>query len=141
MAFWDTYYHLIWATHRRAHLITPTVEETLFRLIRHKSQMLKCPIHAVNTMPDHIHIVTSIRPSVAVMQWVKEVKGFSSYQTNQLDVADEYFSWQSGYGCLTYGRKALPNIIDYVQNQKQHHANDDVYQYLERTDNEETNSL
>lgn len=130
MPFWDMYYHLVWATFKRQHLITPVVEDTLFGLIRQKSLEL----HAINTMPDHIHIVVSIKPSIAVAKWVKDIKGFASYQTNQLDVAEDHFSWQSSYGSLTYGRKVVPKIIEYVNNQKQHHANDDIFVYLERTD-------
>jgi len=137
MPFWDMYYHVVWATHGRAHLITPKVEEKLYGVIRHKSQLLKCPVLAINGMPDHIHVVVSIHPTVSVAQWVKEVKGFSSYQTNQLDVADGYFNWQSGYSSLTYGRKVIPQIVEYVDNQKQRHANDDVYQYLERTNTDD----
>ena len=134
MPFWDTYYHLVWSTFKRQHLITAIVENTLFGLIQHKSQELGCPIHAINSMPDHVHIVVSIKPSLAIAKWVKDVKGYSSYQTNQLDVADVYFNWQSSYGCLTYGRKVVPEIVEYVKNQKQRHSNDDIYAYLERTD-------
>ncbi len=141
MAFWDMYYHIVWATHGRSHFITPKLEETLFGLVKHKSQMLNCPIHAINSMPNHIHVVVSINPSLAVMQWGKHIKGFSSYQINQLDILEDHFRWQSGYGSITYGRKALPNILEYVQKQKQRHANDDVYQYLERIDTNEIELL
>lgn len=134
MPFWDMYYHIVWGTYKRQHLITPNIEAKLFGLIRHKSQELQCPIHAINTMPDHIHVVTSIKPSLSVAKWVKDVKGFSSYQINQLDMIDDHFRWQSSYGSITYGRKAISNVIDYLNHQKQHHANDETYIYLERTD-------
>ena len=123
----------MWGTHKRHHWITPSIEITLIGLIQHKSQELRCPIHAINTMPDHVHIVVSIRPNVAVAKWVKDVKGFSSYQVNQLEITHDHFRWQTSYGVLTYGKKVIPKIIAYVENQKQHHANDDVYVYLERT--------
>jgi hypothetical protein len=47
------------------------------------------------------------------------------------------FKWQKSYGILTFGEKHLPMVIDYVERQKEHHANQSVQAYLERIDGDE----
>ena len=38
-------------------------------------------------------------------------KGFSKFG----------FEWQEGYGAFSYSQSALPNVIAYIKNQKEHH--------------------
>ena len=40
--------------------------------------------------------------------------------------------WQTGYGVVSFGRKDLPWVIDYVRNQKEHHAFAKTFERLER---------
>lgn len=79
MPFSVLYYHIVWATHERLSLITPYVEPIIFDAIRHKSAEFNSSIHALNRTADHIHIAVSIAPSIAVAEWIKSIKGRSSY--------------------------------------------------------------
>ena len=47
MAFWRTYYHLIWATKERHPFITSEKETLLYKYIVDKSDSLNCIIHAI----------------------------------------------------------------------------------------------
>lgn len=49
---------------------------------------------------------------------------------------DPPFYWQEEYGAFTFDGKRLPNVIAYVENQKQHHAQDSTIPILERTEGE-----
>ena len=40
MAFWRLYYHLVWATKNREHLIHPTIEDRLYGYIINKAAEL-----------------------------------------------------------------------------------------------------
>ena len=31
------------------------------------------------------------------------------------------FSWQEGYGAFSYSKSDLPNVIQYIKNQEEHH--------------------
>jgi putative transposase len=132
MAFWRTYYHLIWATTARQPLITPEKESELYGYIIGKSDSLNCIIHAINGTEDHIHIVTSIPPKISIADFVKQIKGSSAYHMNHLPSAAELaFAWQSGYGVFTLGSKQLEIAKKYVENQKVHHAEGKIIQLLE----------
>lgn len=132
MPFWKCYYHLVWATRHRQPTITPDRERVIVSTIRAVSSELGSTILAINGTDDHIHIAAAIPPVIAVAQWVRRCKGASSREVNQFITADDRFGWQAGYGVLTFGQKALPYVIAYVDDQKQHHANQQLEPYLEQ---------
>ena len=59
------------------------------------------------------------------------LKGSSSYCINH-EVQPKGLEWQRGYGIVTFGTKDLQWVIDYVNNQKDHHRNGTVRERLER---------
>jgi len=135
MPFCKCYYHVIWGTEKREPLITAMVEPIVFEVIRRKSAALHSPILAINGIEDHIHVAVSIAPSVAVAEWIRSVKGLSTYEVNnQFLDAESRFRWQKSYGVLSYGEKHLPLVIRYIEHQKQHHADQTLQPYLERVD-------
>lgn len=137
MPFWRCYYHLIWATKQRAPLITPQVEPVIYGVIRAKAHELESPILAMNSVVDHIHIAACIPPKLAVAEWVKHIKGASTRDINaRLPNLELPFSWQPSYGALTFGARNQQFVIDYVNRQKEHHANETLEPYLEQIDDE-----
>ena len=135
MAFWRTYYHLIWATKERHPLITPEREINLYKYIFDKSDSLNCIIHAVGGVEDHIHLVSSIPPSLSIANFVKNIKGSSAHFLNKdsrLSQNTVSFSWQRGYGLLSLGSKQLEQAVNYVKNQKNHHTQETTIASLEK---------
>jgi len=68
MPYWKCFYHVVWSTKHRQPVILPQYEPMIADKIREKSRKLKCPIHAVNMMPDHVHVAVSIRPAISVAE-------------------------------------------------------------------------
>ena len=135
MAFWRTYYHLVWATKERQPLITFEKEKKLYNYIIHKADSLNCIIHAVGGIEDHIHLVASIPPSLSIADFVKNIKGSSAHLLNKnsrLSTNSTSFSWQRGYGVLSLGGKQLEQAVSYVTNQKNHHSQKTVIDSLEK---------
>lgn len=123
MAFWRTYYHVVWATENRHPLITADRESELYGYIIGKADYLGCIIHAIGGVEDHIHLVVSIPPKLSVAEFVKNIKGSSAYHLNHTPSASNLgFSWQHGYGVLTLGGKQLEDAKAYVNRQKEHHC-------------------
>ncbi len=131
-AFWRHVYHLVWATHNRAPLITAAIEEALHHFLREKARAVGCTVYAVNGMADHVHMVLSIPPTVSVAEVVKELKGASSFHVNHvLAPATAHFAWQRGYGSLTVGERQRGIAVEYVARQKEHHATGTTNRWLE----------
>ncbi|MEM8640653.1 MAG: IS200/IS605 family transposase [Cyanobacteria bacterium P01_G01_bin.54] len=133
MAFWRTYYHLIWATHNRQPLIQPEYEKGLYGYIKGKADALGCILHAIGGVEDHIHLVVSIPPKLAVSEFVRRVKGGSAHYINHLsEEPGILLKWQEGYGVFSLGGKQLERAKAYVNRQKEHHAQETILAALER---------
>lgn len=132
MPLYRCFYHIVWATKGRAPLIDAEREKVLFGLLAQKCTALNCELLAVNGMPDHVHLALAIPPAAAVASVVKQLKGTSSREINQQFSGDKPFRWQSGYSMFTISEKALPDVLAYITNQKQHHAADTIVAYYEQ---------
>jgi REP element-mobilizing transposase RayT len=133
MAFWRTYYHLVWATHERHPFIIARIEPVLYDYIARKSHALGSIVHAVGGIEDHIHLVVSIPPRLAIAEFIGQVKGSSAHHLNrQNPPLSATFGWQGGYGVFSLGKKQLEPVIDYVRNQKIHHQQETTIPAMER---------
>ncbi|MFH7027728.1 MAG: IS200/IS605 family transposase [Heteroscytonema crispum UTEX LB 1556] len=133
MSLWQLYYHLVWATKQRQPLIKLDKEPELYNYIIGKSHALNCIVHAIGGMEGHIHLVVSIPPTMAISEFVKKIKGSSSYYLNHTNTAtSEKFAWQEGYGVFSLGSKQLEQAVNYVKNQKIHHLQGTTNSHLEK---------
>ncbi|MEO0986203.1 MAG: IS200/IS605 family transposase [Cyanobacteria bacterium J06639_14] len=132
MALWRLHYHLVWATKYRAPIIDPRWEADLYGYMIGKAVSLGCIVHAINGTADHIHVVASIPPTLTVAEFVKGLKGSSSRHRNRVALSGtERFQWQVGYGAFSVSGRQLQRAIAYVENQKQHHAQNQVWSAVE----------
>lgn len=139
MPYWRLFYHLTWATRGRALLIDEREETIIRRSFQTTLDAMRVIPHAIGMMPDHIHVVASIPPSVLVAEVAKRLKGASTHAVNhEAGVRPESpFAWQGGYGVLSFGERTLPDVVAYVRNQREHHAKSTSWPGLERTDDDE----
>jgi REP element-mobilizing transposase RayT len=131
MALWRIYFHLVWATKNRYPYLTSEKQAKMYPYIVSKSQELECIVHGIGGIEDHVHLIVSIPPKLAVAQFVKNIKGSSSYFYNNHFSDDPKFAWQEGYGVFSLGSKQLEIAVNYVSNQKQHHQNKTIISSLE----------
>ncbi|HEY3284080.1 MAG TPA: IS200/IS605 family transposase [Armatimonadota bacterium] len=120
-AYAQTYYHLIWATKGRQEMIGPEVQPDLYSCLRGKCDALGVAVHAVGGMADHVHLVCSIPPQLAVARCVEQIKEASSHYMSHSGPG-VVFRWQAGYGVLTFSKSQLPRVVEYVVHQKEHHT-------------------
>ena len=91
-------------------------------------QKNKCIPYQIGGVEDHIHIVTSIHPSVALARLVKDIKVSSNLFIKSNNLFPGFIGWQNGYGAFTYSFEAKDNLINYVKNQKAHHSKQTIKQ-------------
>jgi putative transposase len=130
MSFWRTYYHLVWATKDRQPMITPDRESVLYPFLLGKCDYLGAILHQIGGIDNHIHLIVSIPPKIAVADFVQHLKGSSAHYLNQ--ESRNKFAWQLGYSVFTLSKNQLEPAIAYVANQKQHHAEKTTIPALER---------
>ncbi len=134
MPYWQLFYHIVWSTKNREPLLTPEIEPMVYGYIKSKAIGLEGVLFALNGVADHLHLVVSIPPKIAVSTFIGQVKGVTSTKFNKSGIRDQSLFWQEEYGVFSFDRKRLANIVAYVEHQKEHHAQGELIPVLERTD-------
>ena len=136
MPHWRLFYHLVWATRERYQMLTePAAVQVLEQSVETTCRDLHVLVHAIGTMPDHVHLACSIPPSLSIAEVVKRLKGVSSHRLNQTVFAtgEIGFAWQSEYGVYSFTERVLPEVVIYVRDQEARHAADDLWSGFEHT--------
>lgn len=115
------YVQIVFAVKGRQSLISQTWEESLYKYISGIITKKEQKLLAINGMPDHIHLVITLKPTCTISDLVREIKKASNEFINDHNYAPFGFKWQDGYGVFSYSHKDLDNVIQYVMNQKEHH--------------------
>ena len=134
MPYCQLYYHLVWRTRDSEPLVVPSIEPQVHGFLWKKALGLGAMVFAVNGMEDHVHLVASVPPALAIADFIGKVKGFASHEVNKAKLSASRFRWQQEYGAFSFDRKRLPYVIAYVENQKRHHADRTTIRVLERTE-------
>lgn len=102
-------------------VIGNTWKEELYRYITGIVQNQGHKVLAINGMPDHVHLFFGMRPAQSLSDLMRAVKGDSSKWINDKRFVRGRFSWQEGYGAFSYSKSHVPNVIQYIRNQENHH--------------------
>lgn len=133
MAYWRLHYHAVWTTYRREPLISAAHERVIRTTLYAKARELGLTLHEVGGMEEHLHVVLSAPPTVAVADWIRHLKGATSRAVNRARDTNSAFRWQDSYGALSIGGRSLATVIAYVRNQRQHHLAGTVLSAYEQT--------
>jgi REP element-mobilizing transposase RayT len=121
----------VFAVKFRNGLIHASFKEELYQYI---SGIIKANNHkllAINGMPDHLHIFIGMRPTQSISDLLQDIKGSSSKWINEKKFLKVKFEWQEGYGAFSYSKSHVKNVIDYIQNQENHHRKESfIEEYL-----------
>jgi REP element-mobilizing transposase RayT len=115
------YIHIIFAVKGRSNLISSSWKNELYKyitgIITNEAQKLI----AINGMPDHIHLLVGLKPTIALSNLVRDIKANSSRFVNEKSWIKGKFEWQHGFGAFSYSHSQLDIVINYINNQDEHH--------------------
>ena len=126
------YYQIVFGTKNRKPTIAEHHCEELYKYIWGVINNNKCKLYRINGVEDHIHIFSDLHPSVALADYVKDIKVASSIWMKETGKFPAFEGWQEGYGGFTYSIKEKDMIINYVKNQKEHHKTETFYDEYKR---------
>lgn len=115
------YIHFIFVVQYREARIDPSWKGDLYQLMGRIAKNFNHKLISINGMPDHVHLLISMRPNQSISDLVQRIKGNSSKWINDNDLTAQRFRWQKGYAAFSYGKSNVPKLIDYISNQEQHH--------------------
>ena len=76
---------------------------------------------AAGGMPDHVHLVAKLPPTIAVSDMLWLIKTNSSRWVHETFPALRHFAWQTGYGAFGVSYSDLDRVKQYISNQQEHH--------------------
>ena len=119
--FTQLYIHIVFSVKQRASLIQKEWREELHKYIAGIIQNKDHKLLAINTMPDHIHILIGMKPDISLSELVRDLKANSSKWINENRFFLGKFQWQKGYGAFSYSLSQRNDVIQYINTQEEHH--------------------
>ncbi|NTV01987.1 MAG: IS200/IS605 family transposase [Chlorobiaceae bacterium] len=113
---------VVFAVKGREYLLRGPARQELYRYLSTIVQNYGHKLLAIDGMADHVHLLIGLRPTQAISDLVREMKASSAQWLNSRQFMPGRFEWQDGYGAFSYSKDAVPNVIDYIRNQKEHHG-------------------
>lgn len=115
------YIQTVFAVKNRKALIKSDWEEDLYKYITGIVQNQGQKMLAINGYYDHVHLFIGMKPTCCLSDLVREIKKSSNSFIKEKRFTTYDFQWQEGYGAFSYSHSQLTDVIQYIQNQKQHH--------------------
>ncbi len=130
------YLQVVFAVQGRASIIPKAQQEELHKFITGVVTNRSQKLIAINSMPDHVHLLVGLKADCALSDLVRDVKAASSKLINERHWVVGRFAWQEGFGAFSYSHSQLDDVIRYIANQEQHHAKktfaEEYREFLER---------
>lgn len=118
----EIYLHFNWHTKNNQPLLTGDLEVQTHAQLQEKCRRIKgAYLHGIGGTDDHVHLAINIEPFVTISELVQELKGASSFEVNK-HMGHKALEWQRGYGVVSFGKRNLEWVLDYVHRQREHHA-------------------
>jgi REP element-mobilizing transposase RayT len=114
-------YHIIFCTHNRQNSLPTEHHKEQFKYIWGIIKNKQSKLYRINGTENHIHILSDLHQSIALADFIKDIKGSSSKWMKGSGKFVTFIGWASGYCALTYSIKEKNTIIEYIKNQKEHH--------------------
>ncbi len=126
-------YHFVWSTKGRFPVLSGGRREWIVERVRSESRKRGGTVFACNAMPDHVHLVVAVPPTLAVCHFIGQVKGASSFGFNRefAPPTEKVLSWQDGYGAFSLRLAGRAEVVRYVEDQERIHANRETIPFAE----------
>lgn len=115
------YIQIVFAVKGRECCIKESFREELQKYIAGIVANKKSKLFAIFCMPDHTHLLISMKPDILIADLVRDIKANSSSFVKEKKFVSSLFSWQEGYGAFSYHKSQAKNVVDYILNQPEHH--------------------
>ena len=125
-------YHIIFRTKMSRRTLVEQYEKELYAYTMGIIKNKGCFLYRINGMEDHIHILSDLHPSIALADYLREIKSSTSIWLKQRGDFPHFEGWGDGYAALTCSWRDKDKIIAYIKNQKEHHKNETFEDELRR---------
>ena len=122
MAYTNLLYHIVFRLKNSAQVIVVDKEEMLYRYIWGFVENKKGVLYRIGGMPDHIHLLVQLPATIAVADFVRDLKTATNvYLKENKDSFPKFDGWAKYYCALSYSTREKDMVVNYIKSQKEHH--------------------
>ena len=107
--------HIVWHTKNSLPLLNPQIKTLTHQ--RLKKRIIDTPgafVHEIGGIEDHVHVAVTVAPTIAISEWIGQLKGGTSHDVNQqAGLNNKTLHWQTGYGVVSFGTRDLEWVTSY----------------------------
>jgi putative transposase len=113
--------HLVFSTKHREPCLHDRIRTDLHAYMATVLKNLGCPVLIINSVEDHVHLLSDLGRTVCVSTAVEEVKKTSSKWIKTQGEEFSMFAWQAGYGAFAVSESNVASVRQYISTQTEHH--------------------
>ena len=122
MAYTNLLYHIVFRPKNSAQVIVVDKEEMLYRYIWGFVENKKGVLYRIGGMPDHVHMLVQLPATIAVADFVRDLKTSTSvFLKDNKDSFPKFEGWAKSYCALSYSSREKDVVVNYIKTQKEHH--------------------
>jgi putative transposase len=120
--------HLVFVTKYRQDVLTNSMLKRIEELIRETCKQMDCELIEFNGEHDHIHMMISIHPKIAISNLAGKLKGKTAYFIRlefRKEVRKKLWGnhfWSPSYCVVSCGAAPLEIVKQYIENQRKPQA-------------------
>jgi putative transposase len=111
----SNFIHCIFSTKDRKPLIAEDRKSELYSYLGGIAKGEGLLLIAAGGMPNHVHLLIALPPTLALAVAIQKLKGSSSRWMGP------EFAWQEGYGAFSVSPSQVPIVKRYIKSQEEHH--------------------
>jgi REP element-mobilizing transposase RayT len=102
-------------------LLTPDLRARVLPYIGGIIRDLNGAAILINGVEDHIHILSTFPSTIALSDFMRQVKASSSAWVNENHRPPQPFGWQIGYAAFSVSQSNVGDVRAYIAKQEEHH--------------------
>ena len=117
-------YHIVWCTKYRRKVIAGNIESDIKAHLSKTAEDLDIKIIALETMPDHIHMLVECKPQCRLSDAIKVFKGNAARWLflKHPEIKKQLWGghlWNPSYFVVTVSERTKEQVEAYIKNQKE----------------------
>ena len=119
--FSQLFTHIVFSTKDRTPLIVPDLKPELHAYLGGLTRELKGKALTINGMEEHVHLLVSLPPAISISHALRFIKTNACKWVHEKWPPRSAFAWQLGYGAFSVSKSNVPEVMDYIRTQEEHH--------------------
>jgi len=119
----QVYFHIVFTVWRGRPVLQGEIETYFHELVQQICLRHQYSLMAMETMPNHVHLLIAKPPWEDISEIVKNIKGatsryiFQKFDYLRGDLGSNHL-WTRGFEYVKHSEASLPTVIAYIKNQK-----------------------